>query len=53
MAVYRQDMLYKDYTNNPIPTIFFYAIVRVVLRDYWEDQSLKQNKKDVGMGLLV
>ena len=23
MAVCRQDMLYKDYTSNPIPTSFF------------------------------
>ena len=23
MAVCRQDMLYKDYTTNPIPTFFF------------------------------
>ena len=23
MAVCRQDMLYKDYTTNPIPTSFF------------------------------
>ena len=23
MAVRRQDMLYKDYTSNPIPTSFF------------------------------
>ena len=24
MAVCRQDMLYKDYTSNPIPTSFLY-----------------------------
>jgi len=24
MAVCRQDMLYKDYTTNPIPTSFLY-----------------------------
>ena len=54
MAVCRQDMLYKDYTNNPIPTSFFIPeiIMQVMLRDYWEEQFLSQ-KKDVGMGLLV
>ena len=51
MAVCRQDMLYKDYTTNPIPTSFFIAeiILRVMLQDYWEEQFLSQ-KKDVGIG---
>ena len=54
MAVCRQDMLYKDYTTNPIATSFFITeiILRVMLRDYWEEQFLSQ-KKDVGMGLVV
>ena len=56
MALCRQDMLYKDYTTNPIPTSFFFIseiILRVMLRDYWEEQFLNQKKKDVGMGLVV
>ena len=55
MAVCRQDMLYKDYTTNPIPTSFFISeiILQVMLRDYWEEQFLNQKKKDVGMELVV
>ena len=54
MAVGRQDMLYKDYTSNPIPTSFFIPeiILRVMLQDYWES-NFEPEKKDVGMGLLV
>ena len=54
MAVCREDMLYKDYTTNPIPTSFFIPeiILQVMLQDYWEEQFLSQ-KKDVGMGLVV
>ncbi len=55
MAVCREDMLYKDYTTNPIPTSIFFIseiILRVMLQDYWEEQFLSQ-KKDVGMGLVV
>ena len=55
MAVCREDMLYKDYTTNPIPTSFFISeiILQVMLQDYGEEQFLSQNKKDVGMGLVV
>ena len=55
MAVCRQDMLYKDYTTNPIPTSLFISeiILQVMLQDYWEEQFLSQKKKDVGMGLVV
>ena len=55
MAVCREDMLYKDYTTNPIPTSFFISeiILRVTLQDYWEEQFLSPPKKDVGMGLVV
>ena len=47
MAVCRQDMLYKDYTTTPIPTSFFISeiIQQVMLRDYWEEQSLSQKKR--------
>ena len=40
MAACREDMLYKDYTTNPIPTSFFISeiILRVMLQDYWEEQ---------------
>ena len=31
--------------SNPIPTSFFNTILRVVLQDYWEEQSLKQKKR--------
>ena len=39
MAVCRQDMLYKDYTSNPIPISFFIPeiILQVMLQDYWEE----------------
>ena len=39
MAVCRQDMLYKDYTSNPIPISLFIPeiILRVMLQDYWEE----------------
>ena len=55
MAVCREDMLYKDYTTNPIPTSFSISeiILQVMLQDYWEEQSLSQKKKDVAMGLVV
>ena len=47
MAVCRDDMLYKDYTTNPIPTSFFISeiILRVMLQDYWEEQFLSQKKR--------
>ena len=47
MAVCREDMLYKDYTTNPIPTsvIMSEIILRVILQDYWEEQFLSQNKR--------
>ena len=52
MAVCREDMLYKDYTTNPIPTSLFISeiILQVMLQDYWEEQFLSQ-KKDVGDGV--
>ena len=55
MAVCREDMLYKDYTTNPILTSFFISkiILQVMLQDYWEEQFLSRKKKDVGMGLVV
>ena len=59
MAVCMEDILYKDYTTNPIPTSFFFffliseIILRVMLQDYWEEQFLSPKKKDVGMGLVV
>ena len=55
MAVCREDMLYKDYTTNPIPTSFFISeiILQVMLQDYWEEQFLSPPKKDVGVGLVV
>ena len=47
MAVCREDMLYKDYTTNPIPTSFFISeiILQVMLQDYWEEQFLSQKKR--------
>jgi len=39
MAECKQDMLYKDYTINPIPTSILYTQFEA--------------KNDVGMGLLV
>ena len=47
MAVCREDMLYKDYTTNPIPTSFYISeiILQVMLQDYWEEQFLSQKKK--------
>ena len=55
MAVCRQDMIYKDYTTNPIPTSFCISgiILQVMLRDYWVEQFLSPKKEDVGMGLVV
>ena len=54
MAVCREDMLYKDYTTNPIPTSFFISnhsvsyATRLLGRAIFEPK-----KKDVGMGLVV
>ena len=54
MAVCREDMLYKDYTTNPIPTSFLY------LKSFCEfcykitgKSNFEPKKKDVGMGLVV
>ena len=46
MAVCREDMLYKDYTTNPIPTSFFVSeiILQVMLQDYWEEQFFSPKK---------
>ena len=42
----QEDMLYKDYTTNPIPTSFISEIIlQVMLRDYWEEQFLSQKKR--------
>ena len=50
MAVCRQDILYKDYTSNPIPTSFFLPEIVMV---YELSPPPPPKKKDVGMGLLV
>ena len=48
MAVCRQDMVYKDYTNNPIPTSFFIPDMILwamhVIRLLRKKDSLKQKK---------
>ena len=41
MAVCREDMLYKDYTSNPIPTHFFrLEIILQVMPNFHLSQSL-------------
>ena len=52
MAVCMHDMLYKDYTSNPIPTSFYtrnhsVSATRLLGREIFDP------KKDVGMGLHV
>ena len=54
MAVCRQDMLYKDYTSNPIPTYFL--LQTAILNNPMACIACKiisGIKNDVGMGLLV
>ena len=50
MAVCRQDMLYKDYTSNPIPTSFF---IPELCYEITDKNNFLSQKKDLGMGLLV
>ena len=55
MAVCREDMLYKDYTTNPISTSFFLAqklLFPVILLHNLQN-DFRYKKKDVGMGLVV
>ena len=54
MAVCRKDRAYKQYTNNPIPTSFFFH--RQCCFPVISENSLRRmshTKKDVGMGLFV
>ena len=55
MALYRQDMLHKDYTINPIPTSFLYlkSFCEFSYEITGKSNSLSLKKKDVGMGLVV
>ncbi len=56
MAVGRQDMLYKDYTSNPIPTSFFLylkSFCKLCYKITGKSNFELEKKKDVGMGLLV
>ena len=49
----RQDMLYKDYTSNPIPTSFFAAKIALPSNLVVQLAEFEWYKNDVGMGLLV
>ena len=61
MAVCREDMLYKDYTTNSIPTSFFFGskivlpsnlVAKLTESCSKTHRMISDIKKDVGMGLV-
>lgn len=52
IEVYKQDIAYKDYTSNPIPSFFYFAMLLLILLHNLKEEVM-YIKVYIGLGLLV